>query len=65
MQGIGCNDLPPAVKKSVQLKEIDGLSNVRWYGPVIAAGLRDTIHLDGQQYRDFIFLQRSSHSDGF
>ncbi len=64
-QGIGSNDLPPAVKKSVKLVEIDGLSHVRRDGPVIRAQLRDTVHLDRQQDRDPILLERSSHGDSF
>lgn|SRR5579863_7205926 len=56
---IGSADLGFAVQKAVQLIEICGLGHIGGNDLIILAALGNTVHLNGEQYRDAFSLEFS------
>ena len=62
---IGGPNLAPAMKESIGLVEIDGVSNIDGDYRIVLPRLCNTVHLDRQQNRDPVRLQLPRQGDRF
>src|SRR5580692_6545002 len=63
--GISRADLGFAVQKTIQLIEICSLGYIGGNDRIILAGLTDTVHLNGEQYRNAFSFQFSRQCNYF
>ena len=56
---IHCENFRASMKQAIGLIKIDGVGNVRRDGDISLPRFGNTVHLDGEQHRDPLLLQRA------